>query len=676
MADALEQPTAQIGGVLAGRFRVERRLGGGGMGSVFEAVEIETGRPVAMKLLHRKLRDNPEAVERFRREGEVLAAIGHPALVNVEHIGTLGDGTLYICMERLLGETLEAHLGRVRSLDPPSLIPLVRTLCDALAAVHARGVLHRDIKPANIFLCGEADGPIDLGASRVKLVDFGVAMLEWKERLTAEGRVLGTVKWMAPEQLEGERDLDERVDIYSIGVVLYEALAGKHPFGGPARMLLERILLGKAEPLRCGYPAVDDVVERAMARDRQRRHGSALELCDAYERAVFQVERRTSHSTGLAVDRALGEALSPAASMRPHTRPATRLPVERTVPGARPEETDAGFTVPATPRASRPSEERVAGAPAEQAGPVPTTRPPPALAPVPAERPLNARTAPDGMRAMSIRDVARPLAPAGPPAVGPSAAPVAAIAAPVAAPVPAPRGPAPAAPAAGAPAAMAAPAGTAQRPAPVSPLGALPPAEGVAPTGSFDATGPVIDADDEELPPDRSGRRMLIAALAFLVLAGLAGLGTVAITDWLAAEETPAPPRDVRPPREAPEERPPPAPVEPAPEPVDPAPALAPPPTEEEPPAPAPAPEVSPPPSEVERRADAPVAERAASPCAAIQPCCRAIAQSAGRRAAALRCDDPPLTAQGCRLQARVLRRLAARLPAPEPACRDAFRAR
>lgn len=278
------------GMVLDGRFRVERPIAEGGMGAVYEATRVDTGRRVALKVMRDKLAADEVALERFRREARVLRDVGHPAIVGIEDAGVLSDGMLYLALELLDGETLQARLRRKGPMTPAELLPIVLGLCDALAQAHARGVVHRDLKPSNVFL----PGPTEIERARatgqvplVKLLDFGVAKV-LGEQLTRTGLAIGTLRYMAPEQLEGH-DVDGRADVYSLGVVMFLSLSGRHPLRGVGDGLLRAILLGKHDRLADVADvseAVSAVVARAMAPRRDDRHASMGALSTAFTLAV------------------------------------------------------------------------------------------------------------------------------------------------------------------------------------------------------------------------------------------------------------------------------------------------------------------------------------------------------------------------------------------------------
>jgi hypothetical protein len=215
------------GQIIAGQYRTGVRMGSGASGVIYEAVRFHDGLPVAIKLLRAAAAHDAVASDRLRREAEALGLAWHPNVVEVIDHGHLADGTSYLVMERLQGETLAMRLkGRVR-LSSAELLPIATQVCDALVAVHAAGVVHRDLKPSNIYLAIDVEDPGSV--ERVKLLDFGIARVEWEEtRITNMGAPLGTPGYMSPEQETGG-EVDARSDIFALGAVLYECLVGEPP---------------------------------------------------------------------------------------------------------------------------------------------------------------------------------------------------------------------------------------------------------------------------------------------------------------------------------------------------------------------------------------------------------------------------------------------------------------
>ncbi|NLY94179.1 MAG: serine/threonine protein kinase [Myxococcales bacterium] len=280
MTHALAERAVELGQLVGGRFRVEGTLGEGGMAHVYAARDERDGTEVALKLLKPGALASAEIVSRFEREAEALSRLDHPAVVKLVARGFTDSGQLYLAMERLVGETLRARLDR-GPLSLEELAPIVAGVAVGLEAAHAAGILHRDLKPENVFL---AKSP--RGGEQVKILDFGISKLHDQERLTRTGQVIGTPRYMAPEQLEAKRDLDGRVDVYALGVILYEALAFARPFAAknPSDLVIS-ILMGRRTPLAEHRPdlprEVVEVVERAFARDRDERFRTPLELAQA-----------------------------------------------------------------------------------------------------------------------------------------------------------------------------------------------------------------------------------------------------------------------------------------------------------------------------------------------------------------------------------------------------------
>lgn len=215
------------GSVAAGQYRIKQRMGSGASGVIYEAVRISDGMPVAIKLLRAAAAHDAVASDRLRREAEALGLSWHPNVVEVIDHGHLPDGTAYLVMELLHGESLATRIKSKGRLSPAELMPIAMQVCDALAAVHAAGVIHRDLKPSNIFLAVDRDDPA--GPMRVKLLDFGIARVEWEEtRITNTGGPLGTPGYMSPEQETGG-EVDGRSDVFAFGAVLYEGLVGEPP---------------------------------------------------------------------------------------------------------------------------------------------------------------------------------------------------------------------------------------------------------------------------------------------------------------------------------------------------------------------------------------------------------------------------------------------------------------
>ena len=256
---------------LTDRYRIERELGRGGMATVYLAHDLRHDRPVALKLLHPELAATL-GPERFLQEIRTAAKLQHPHILPLFDSGE-ADGQLWYTMPYVEGETLRARIQREKQLPLDDALRITSQVLSALDYAHAHGVIHRDIKPENILLEGDQAVVADLGIARA----IGVAC---DDRLTQTGMAVGTAVYMSPEQAVGQRDLDGRTDVYSLGVVLYEMLAGEAPFIGPsAQAIVARRLTEAPRPLRSAretVPAgVDQAVTKALARAPADRHRSA-----------------------------------------------------------------------------------------------------------------------------------------------------------------------------------------------------------------------------------------------------------------------------------------------------------------------------------------------------------------------------------------------------------------
>jgi serine/threonine protein kinase len=291
---------------LGHRLVLVRQAGAGGMGRVYQATDAESGRPMAVKLI-RHVRGE-SALSRFAAEAEILESLDHPAIVAYVGHGTTPDGDHYLAMEWLDGEDLGRRLA-AGPLSVADTLTLGRRLASGLVAAHRAGVIHRDLKPSNVVLVG---GDV----ARATLVDFGIArrMGDEGEGLTRTGELLGTPGYMAPEQIRGQRDLDGRVDLFALGCVLYQCLAGKPPFGGEDVMtVLARLLLEDAPRLRAVRsdvpPRVDDLIVRLLSKDGADRPASAEEVLAALDAPGLEAPARPRHWLSRA---ALGLALGAA----------------------------------------------------------------------------------------------------------------------------------------------------------------------------------------------------------------------------------------------------------------------------------------------------------------------------------------------------------------------------
>jgi serine/threonine protein kinase len=277
-----EEMVAQ--GFRVGNFRIVAQLGSGGMGSVFVGEHPDIGKRVALKIMRSDLTANPEAISRFLNEAKTVVKLKHPSIVDVLDYGILDSGQRYLVMEHLEGEDLKSYRRVRHRLSPHEAAGIVWQILDALAAAHAADVVHRDLKPENVFV-------IPWGRrSLVKLLDFGIAKLlgeagEDGKHNTQTGVILGTPAYMAPEQAAGRRDLDGRTDLYSVGILLYELVAGRRPFHSPnpGELLLMQ-QTSPPPPPRLFVPNIPPLLEQlilcCLEKNPDKRPQSAGELRD------------------------------------------------------------------------------------------------------------------------------------------------------------------------------------------------------------------------------------------------------------------------------------------------------------------------------------------------------------------------------------------------------------
>jgi serine/threonine protein kinase len=272
-----------IGRTLDGRFAVTARIGGGGTGLVFEGVCMHTGQILAIKTLRPSLCRHLDLGTRLKREVEVSRRVLHPGVVRILGEGTLSDGTPYLVMPRLNGESLVRLLQRYGELPPATIMMLANRVASILHSAHTAGYVHRDIKPEHIHLSKSARGELC-----VHLLDFGVcwsAHASPEEKSREAGRVFGTPRYVSPEQAAGETLIDGRADLFGLGVVMFEALTGCVPFSAPSvAKLLLCIIRDDAPRVRDMIevePEIDNLVAQLLTRDRARRMSTARSLTGA-----------------------------------------------------------------------------------------------------------------------------------------------------------------------------------------------------------------------------------------------------------------------------------------------------------------------------------------------------------------------------------------------------------
>jgi eukaryotic-like serine/threonine-protein kinase len=279
-AENNEAPVA-IGELIAGKYRVERVLGHGGMGVVVAAMHTELDQRVALKFLLSEAMTHPDVVARFSREAKAAASIHSEHVARVIDVGSLPSGAPYVVMEYMDGEDLARVLARRGPLPAETAVGYVLEACEAIAEAHAQGIVHRDLKPANVLINDEG---------LLKIVDFGVAAAqrEGDTQLTKTGYVIGSPKYMAPEQILG-RKVDERADVYALGVMMYEMLTGIPPYSrGDHMAVMYQHVQGKARAPQEINPTLSanlaEVVVKAMAVDKAKRFQTMEEYRGALER--------------------------------------------------------------------------------------------------------------------------------------------------------------------------------------------------------------------------------------------------------------------------------------------------------------------------------------------------------------------------------------------------------
>jgi eukaryotic-like serine/threonine-protein kinase len=320
-----------IGEIFAERFYIDAKLASGGFGTVYRATHLPTNTPVAIKILHARYASNRAVTTRFQREATALRDVRHPHVVGTHELGVDAAGCHFLVMELLTGETLAERFAARGALHWRSVLAIVRETCSALAEAHTRGIVHRDLKPANIFL---STTPVP---DFVKLLDFGIAKgahgsaIDDGRELTRVGEAVGTLEYMAPEQLAGGA-IDPRSDLYTLGVVAYEMIAGRRPFADAngATALITALLTRRPPPIstvtRAALPRdLDGVLLRCLERDPKDRYGDVRELAAA-------IDRMLASRSNAATTQQLWMSSASATAWLGAPAPATPVPIPVPVP--------------------------------------------------------------------------------------------------------------------------------------------------------------------------------------------------------------------------------------------------------------------------------------------------------------------------------------------------------
>ncbi|MFO0686641.1 MAG: protein kinase [Sandaracinus sp.] len=329
-----------LGRVIDGRYRVEKSIGEGGMGVVYLISHAVLGKRMALKVLRGEMAKDADVVQRFMQEAQSATSIGDPNIIDISDFGRLPDGSVYFVMEYLDGESLSKLIARGGSIPMATAIHVVRQIASALEAAHARGIVHRDLKPDNIYLVKQGQDD-----HFVKVLDFGIAKVGGaNSKLTRTGMIFGTPHYMSPEQAAGQ-SVDQRTDIYALGVIMYEMFTGKVPFDGDTFMgILSKHMFEQPLPPSqvkgAGLGAIEDVILKALSKKQEERYQSmgalVADLDTISSGGVVQIGGR-----GVAPPGNLADALEPPS--RTEMRLGQSVPTPEPAPRSRAPLFIAGF---------------------------------------------------------------------------------------------------------------------------------------------------------------------------------------------------------------------------------------------------------------------------------------------------------------------------------------------
>jgi serine/threonine-protein kinase len=401
------------GTILGGKYEILEKLGEGGMGAVFKVKHVHFGEIWALKVVAPRLLQEPGFLQRFRGEAMLMRRLNHPNAVHVNDYDETEDGCPFMVMECVEGTHLDKLVEGGQALEPHRAVRLIMQVCDALGAAHKLGIIHRDIKPANILVMKAADG-----TEVVKVLDFGVAKVKEQSQLyqaakTAAGVMIGTPAYMSPEQVKGvpSDQLDGRVDLYAVGVVLFQLLTGRAPFveKKPVMLLMAHAATPAPDPRtfrRELSPALAAIVLRALEKLPEKRFATAEEMRDALAATLTAADMAEAPTQAVAAapSQAVAAAPTPAVAAVPSAvAPPRPFDPDATAQSKTP---PPGRTIPAPPPPPPPAERAIPAPP-----PPPPPPPPPASAreiPVPPLPPPPAPAIPSASKAVAHKPSQRP----------------------------------------------------------------------------------------------------------------------------------------------------------------------------------------------------------------------------------------------------------------------------